>query len=205
MQRSESPHTIFHNPGESKHRRVGITRFRQARLVTRGWQLNPTRILVGAHVHDAGRLVKPEEAIKYPFKPAELERLEGPALAWVYREARGLKLAQPLGEFAEFWRELDRRRLKVLLVDGPDGAKLHLGRHVEVERLRSLFKLRRQRLYAINVALVARKIVEGGFKGRVQGSVFLEGLVICRCTRKSAADGGRRITGEHCCAMGTPR
>ena len=80
----------------------------------------------GAHVHDAGRLVKPEEAIKYPFKPADLERLDGPALAWVGREIQGLKLAQPLGDFAEFWRDLERRRLKVLLVDGPDGAKLHL-------------------------------------------------------------------------------
>jgi hypothetical protein len=78
----------------------------------------------GAHVHDAGRLLKPEEAIKYPFKPADLERLEGPALAWVYREIRGLKLAQPLGDFAEFWRALEHGRLKVLLVDGPDGAKL---------------------------------------------------------------------------------
>ena len=80
----------------------------------------------GAHVHDAGRLVKPEEAIKYPFKPVDLERLDGAALAWVGREIQGLKLAQPLGDFAEFWRDLERRRLKVLLVDGPDGAKLHL-------------------------------------------------------------------------------
>jgi hypothetical protein len=31
----------------------------------------------GAHVHDAGRLVKPEEAIKYPFKPADLEAPRG--------------------------------------------------------------------------------------------------------------------------------
>jgi hypothetical protein len=80
----------------------------------------------GVHWRDNGRLVKPEEAIKYPFKPAELEQLEGPVIAWIYLATQGLKLAQPLGEFAEFWRELDRRRLKVLLVDGPDGARLCL-------------------------------------------------------------------------------
>jgi hypothetical protein len=85
-----------------------------------------THQFFGTHLKDNGRLEKPEEAIKYPFKPAELERLEGPALAWVYREIRGLKLAQPLGDFAEFWRELGHRRLKVLLVDGPDGAKLRV-------------------------------------------------------------------------------
>jgi hypothetical protein len=78
----------------------------------------------GAHVHDAGRLVKAKEAVKYPFKPTELERLEGPALAWVYRETRGLKFAQPLGDFATFWRELKNRRQKVLLVDDRDGANL---------------------------------------------------------------------------------
>jgi hypothetical protein len=88
----------------------------------RHWQ----RLFDSQHVHDAGRVVKPEEAIKYPFKPADLERLEGPALAWVYRDTRGLKLAQPLGDFAEFWRALKHERLKVLLVDGPDGAKLRL-------------------------------------------------------------------------------
>ena len=35
------------------------------------------------------------------------------------RETRGLKFAQPLGDFADFWRELKNRRQKVLLVDTP--------------------------------------------------------------------------------------
>jgi hypothetical protein len=110
----------------------------------------------GAHVHDAGRLKKPEEAIKYPFKPADLERLEGPALAWVYRETRGLKLAQPLGDFATFWRYLEHARLKVLLVDGPDGAKL---RRVEKQR---------------------RPVTPGGCRsGRRRGEPAPENQVIC--------------------------
>lgn len=97
-------------------------------LVGPRWQafLSWAHRFFGVHWCDNGRLVKPEEAIKYPFKPAELERLEGPALAWVYREIRGLKIAQPLGDFAQFWRALKHGRLKVLLVDGPDGAKLCL-------------------------------------------------------------------------------
>lgn len=94
-------------------------------LPARRWEefLRWTRRFFGAHFQDS-RLEKPREAIKYSFKPAELEWLEGPALAWVYHETRGLKLAQPLGDFAEFWRELDRRGLKVLLVDGPEGVRV---------------------------------------------------------------------------------
>ena len=74
----------------------------------------------------------------------------------VYRETRGLKLAQPLGDFAAFWRYLEQRRLKVLLVDGPDGAKLRL---VEKQR---------------------RPITPGGCRsGRRRGDPAPENQVIC--------------------------
>ena len=63
----------------------------------------------GAHVHDAGRLRKPEEAIKYPFKPADLARLDGQAMAWVYRQTQKLKIAQPLGDGGSGSRASGRR------------------------------------------------------------------------------------------------
>lgn len=72
----------------------------------------------GAHWHDAGRLEKPQEAIKYSFKPGDLERLDPPALAWLYRETRRLKMAQPLGSFARF-----RESLEYKVTFDPDGKK----------------------------------------------------------------------------------
>jgi hypothetical protein len=116
----------------------------------------------GVPWRDNGRLVKPEEAIRYPFKPAELERLEGPAIAWIYRGAQRLKLAQPLGEFAAFWRELDRRRLEVLLVDGPGGGKLCI-----VERSRRPV------------------ILEGCRTSRRRGEPATENEVICQMAPQS--------------------
>lgn len=59
---------------------------------------------LGAHWKDCGKLDKPQEAIKYPFKPAELEALNGPELAWLFHATYRLKIAQPMKEF-KYWRE----------------------------------------------------------------------------------------------------
>lgn len=67
----------------------------------------------GTHVHDAGRLRKPEEAIKYPFKPLDLARLNGPAAAWVYDQTKKLKIAQPFGSSRESLGRLEHERLKI--------------------------------------------------------------------------------------------
>lgn len=108
------------------------------------WQafLAWTRAFFGAHWHDAGRLASPDEAIKYPFKPADMERLcDNPAgLAWLFHETEGLKIAQPMGLFADWRRErLCERRVseetgvgswvrvrKVVMVNRPGGARLEV-------------------------------------------------------------------------------
>lgn len=113
--------------------------------------LSWTRKRLGAHWQDNGKLEKPQEAIKYPFKPLELDALGAPALAWLFHETYRLKIAQPMREF-KHWREelvyqvTERERvnpftgevktvrikekrdrpLKVGMVNTPNGAKLRL-------------------------------------------------------------------------------
>lgn len=59
---------------------------------------------LGAHWKDCGKLEKPQEAIKYPFKPAILDALSSENLAWLFHETYRLKIAQPMREFKQ-WRE----------------------------------------------------------------------------------------------------
>ncbi len=66
--------------------------------------LSWTRKRLGAHWRDNGKLEKPQEAIKYPFKPIDLDTLDAPALAWLFNETYRLKIAQPMREF-KHWRE----------------------------------------------------------------------------------------------------
>jgi len=79
---------------------------------------------LGAHWKDCGKLAKPDEAIKYPFKPTDLRGLQPAALAWLCRELERLKLAQPMGPFAAFWRQLDHENEKIAFVADPRGGKL---------------------------------------------------------------------------------
>ena len=82
------------------------------------------RRLGGAHWQDCGRLEKPDEAIKYPFKPGDADRLDDPALAWLYHATERLKMAVPMREFAEFRDGLNRDRQKIVMVNCPGGAQL---------------------------------------------------------------------------------
>lgn len=66
--------------------------------------LSWSRQRLGAHWQDNGKLEKPQEAIKYPFKPMDLDTLDAPALAWLFNETYRLKIAQPMREFKR-WRE----------------------------------------------------------------------------------------------------
>jgi len=66
--------------------------------------LSWTHKRLGAHWKDCGTLEKPQEALKYPFKPLELQKLDSLALVWLYMQTRRLKIAQPMREFKR-WRD----------------------------------------------------------------------------------------------------
>lgn len=87
---------------------------------------------------DCSRLHKPEEAIKYPFKPAELDELDSAAVAWLYHQLSGLKLATPIGSFRK-WRNAElceygtcsepgakRRARKVMTVYRSEGPRFEV-------------------------------------------------------------------------------
>jgi hypothetical protein len=79
---------------------------------------------LGAHWKDCGKLAKPDEAIKYPFKPADLDGLDPKTLVWLHTELERLKIAQPLGLFAAFWRALDFNSEKIAFVADRRGGKM---------------------------------------------------------------------------------
>lgn len=79
---------------------------------------------LGAWWRDCGKLANPDEAIKYPFKPLDLDGLSDSEFAWLYGELERLKLAQPMGAFADFCRALERQREKIGFVAGPRGGRL---------------------------------------------------------------------------------
>lgn len=66
-----------------------------------------TRQRLGAHWQDCGKLIEPREALKYPFKPTDLDGRPGAEIAWLFNELFRMKLAQPLGAFKRFWKDLD--------------------------------------------------------------------------------------------------
>ncbi len=57
---------------------------------------------IGSHWQDSGKLEKPQEAIKYPFKPLDVEKLDAPALAWLFNETKGKKISQPMSDLKKF-------------------------------------------------------------------------------------------------------
>lgn len=81
---------------------------------------------LGAHWRDNGRLKDADEAIKYPFKPAELDAAPGSELVWLWWETHRMKFAQPMGAFAEFRRRLQRGGQKVAMVNRRGGARLEI-------------------------------------------------------------------------------
>lgn len=72
-----------------------------------------TRQRLGAHWQDCGKLSEPREALKYPFKPTDLDGRPGAEIAWLFNELFRMKLAQPLGAFKRFWKDLDESKEKI--------------------------------------------------------------------------------------------
>lgn len=85
-----------------------------------------THRFFGTQLQDAGRLKKPEEVLKYPFKPNDLSRLDSTQLAWVYYETQRLKIVQPMGLFRLFCKNLEDKRRKVVTIDTENGRALRL-------------------------------------------------------------------------------
>lgn len=69
---------------------------------------------VKAHWKDNGRLQDAAELVKYCFKPGQLDGATDHEILWLYEQTRRLKIAQPLGVFAAFMRELEEAGEKVV-------------------------------------------------------------------------------------------
>jgi len=56
---------------------------------------------------DCGRVREPDEACKYPFKPAELARAPDREVAWLQAQVHGLNMKQPMGSLRTFNRSME--------------------------------------------------------------------------------------------------
>jgi len=89
------------------------------------------------HWKDCGRINDVREIVKYVVKPADLLAGEKPIDAdetrWLYESLFRLNLAQPLGDFKEFYAEITEKKLKVVRVKnhGNNKGKLKLVRKSE--------------------------------------------------------------------------
>ena len=85
---------------------------------------------------DCGVLEDPNEAIKYAFKPAELNNLGDSAVRWLYEQTFRLKMTQPMGEFQDwrsrtFWEHVEqadgsvrsRKARKVITLEYGQGSR----------------------------------------------------------------------------------
>ncbi len=110
------------------------------RLTKREWSKfleEVPRHIEGAWWKDCGVLKDPNEAIKYAFKPAELEGLADAQVRWLYEQTFGLKMTQPMGGF-QAWRNqalwqtekredgstLKRKHRKVVTLEYASGARV---------------------------------------------------------------------------------
>jgi hypothetical protein len=82
---------------------------------------------LGAHWRDCGKLVNPNEAIKYPFKPMDLNCRPPEEIVWLFHELFRLKLAQPMSSFKAFWKTLEQEKEKIGSLDQGNG-KMALAR-----------------------------------------------------------------------------
>ncbi len=78
--------------------------------------LQETHEFIGSEWKDNGRVESVEEIVKYCSKPADTLAASDDELVWLYRETQRLKICQPLGPFAEWLRDLNKRKEKVVRV-----------------------------------------------------------------------------------------
>ncbi len=78
--------------------------------------LQETHEFIGSEWKDNGRVESVEEIVKYCSKPADTLAASDEELAWLYRQTQRLKICQPLGPFADWLRDLNKRKEKVVRV-----------------------------------------------------------------------------------------
>lgn len=99
--------------------------------------LSWTADFFGSHWRDCGRVEDVRELVKYVVKPGDLLDGDSPLTSdeavWLHDSLFRLNLAQPLGDFRLFWRDLSQNRRKVVALR--DGNRSRL---VTVEKSRRL-------------------------------------------------------------------
>lgn len=87
-----------------------------------------TREFLGSHWKDNGKINNVNEIVKYVVKPEDLLRGKKPLdeleAKWLFDSLFSLNLAQPLGEFRQYFTELQERKEKIVLLR--DGEKAFL-------------------------------------------------------------------------------
>lgn len=83
--------------------------------------LKETHKFVGAEWRDNGTVKKVEEIVKYCSKPADTLAASDDELVWLYQQTTRLKIAQPLGDFKAWLRDLEERGEKVVRVQVREG------------------------------------------------------------------------------------
>ncbi|THF50380.1 hypothetical protein E6C51_10860 [Allorhizobium terrae] len=79
-----------------------------------------THEATGAWWKDSGKIDSVEELVKYCSKPNDTLRSSTDELVWLYQATQRLKLCQPLGDFKDWMKTLDKAGEKVV--------RVHIGR-----------------------------------------------------------------------------
>lgn len=83
--------------------------------------LKETHSYMGAEWKDNGAVKRVEEIVKYCSKPADTLAASDDELVWLYQQTTRLKIAQPLGDFKAWLRDLAERGEKVVRVQVREG------------------------------------------------------------------------------------
>jgi hypothetical protein len=96
--------------------------------------LSFSRLFLGLVWKECGEIYDVREVVKYQCKPAELERIDGPGLAWLYHQTRHTRHMTPLGAFKTWFAGVREARQKFVWVSTGEGAAKLLHRVVKASR-----------------------------------------------------------------------
>lgn len=124
------------NSDGTYHPHANVLYVPRRKLAADEWQafLSWSHKRLGAHWRDCGKLSEPREALKYPFKPNDLQGRPSDEIAWLFGQLFRMKLAQPLSSFKAFWHELEDSKEKIGRLYSSDGKPGALTRIKRQER-----------------------------------------------------------------------